>query len=100
MIIAHIELDLRERRTIENMLIAKVPVSEIAIAIGQHRSTVYREIKRNHFVDLELPYLNGYYCINAQATATARRARRRKLIRLSSLRDAIIDGLEKGWTPE
>jgi IS30 family transposase len=43
---AHTELSLRERRAIEDMLNAKVPVSEIAVEIGRHRSTVYREIKR------------------------------------------------------
>ena len=46
---AHTELDLRERRAIEDMLNAKVPVSKIAAEIGRHRSTIYREIKRNYF---------------------------------------------------
>ena len=63
---AHTELDLRERRTIEDMLNAKVSVSKIAAEIGRHRSTVYREIKRNSFADEELPCLSGYYGINAQ----------------------------------
>ena len=40
----HTELDLRERRKIENMLNAKVPVSKIAVEIGRHHSTVFREI--------------------------------------------------------
>ncbi len=57
--LAHTELDLRERRAIEDMLHAKVPVNEIAALIGRHRSTVYREIKRNSFEDDELPELNG-----------------------------------------
>nr|WP_235865345.1 helix-turn-helix domain-containing protein [Alloyangia mangrovi] len=42
---AHKELDLRERRRIEDMLNAKLPVSTIAAEIGRHRSTVYRVIK-------------------------------------------------------
>ncbi len=46
---AHTELDLRERRAIEDMLNAKMPVSKIAAEIGRHRSTVYREIKRNNY---------------------------------------------------
>ena len=75
---AHTELDLRERRAIEDNLNAKIPVSKIAAEIGRHRSTVYREIKRNQFEDDELPYLNGYYGVNAQRAADARRARRRK----------------------
>lgn len=97
---AHTELDLRERRAIEDMLHAKVPVNEIAAAIGRHRSTVYCEIKRNGFEDDELPELNGYYGVTAQRTADARRARRRKLIRLDDLRAHVIAQLRIGWTPE
>ena len=97
---AHTELDLRERRAIEDMLHAKVPMNEIAALIGRHRSTVYREIKRNGFEDDELPELNGYYGVTAQRTADARRARRRKLIRLEELRAHVIAQLRIGWTPE
>jgi hypothetical protein len=86
---AHTELDLRERRAIEDMLNAKMPVSKIAAEIGRHRSTVYREIKRNYFNDEELPYLNGYYGMNAQKYASDRRARKRKLIRLDDLRSDL-----------
>lgn len=57
-------------------------MSKIAAEIGRHRSTVYREIKRNYFNDEELPYLKGYYGMNAQKYVLYRRARRRKLIRL------------------
>jgi IS30 family transposase len=73
---AHTELDLRERHTIEDMLNAKMSVDKIAAEIGRHRSTVFREIKRNIYVDDELPKLNGYYGMNAQRTALNRRARR------------------------
>jgi hypothetical protein len=79
---AHTELDLRERRAIEDMLNAKMPVSKIAAEIGRHRSTVYREINRNYFNDEELPELNGYYGMVAHQKASERRSRRRKLIRL------------------
>ncbi|WP_335949504.1 IS30 family transposase [Salipiger bermudensis] len=96
---AHTELDLRERRSIEDMLNAKLPVSRIAAELGRHRSSVYREIKRNGFVADELPELNGYYGVVAQKSATARRARRRKLIRLPALREAVIDRLKEGWSP-
>jgi IS30 family transposase len=97
---AHTELDLRERRAIEDMLIAQVPVSKIAAEIGRHRSTVYREIKRNYFNDEELPELNGYYGVVAQREASKRRARRRKLVRLEVLRAHVIAQLKIGWTPE
>ena len=62
----------------KDVLNAKMPVSKIAAEIGRHRSTVYREIRRNYFTDDELPYLDGYYGMNAQKYASDRRARRRK----------------------
>ena len=51
---AHTELGLRERRTIEDMLNAKMSVDKIAAEIGRHRSTVFCEIKRNRYEDAEL----------------------------------------------
>jgi IS30 family transposase len=97
---AHTELDLRERCAIEDMLNAKVSVREIAVEIGRHVSTVYRDIKRNGYTDEELPELNGYYGIVAQKAADQRRARRRKLARLVGLRKAVIKQLKEGWSPE
>lgn len=97
---AHTELDLHERRAIEDMLNAKMPISRIAAEIGRHRATIYREIKRNSFADAELPYLNGYYGMTAQREASKRRVRRRKLIRLEALRAHVVARLKVGWTPE
>ncbi|MEM9577926.1 MAG: helix-turn-helix domain-containing protein [Pseudomonadota bacterium] len=97
---AHTELDLRERRVIEDMLQANVPVSKIAAETGRHRSTVYREIKRNYFTDSKLPYLNGYYGMNAQKHVSDRRARRRKIIRPEVLCSHVVAQLKTGWTPE
>ena len=97
---AHTELNLRERRAIEDMLNAKMSVDKIAAEVGRHRSTVYREIKRNRFVDDELPNLNGYYGMNAQRSAVERRARRRKLVRFVDLRVHVIKQLVEGWSPE
>ncbi|GAW36523.1 hypothetical protein RA2_03594 [Roseovarius sp. A-2] len=97
---AHTEMDLCERRVIEDMLNAKMPIRRIAAELGRHRSTVYREIKRNAISDEELPELNGYYGMVAQKEALARRARRRKLLRLEALRQAIVDRLKAGWSPE
>lgn len=86
---AHTELDLRERRLIEDMLVAKVPDSKIAAEIGRHRSTIYREIKRNSYVDEELPdpgwlprYERSTFCVGQTRPASevdppAKAARRR-----------------------
>ena len=46
---AHTELDLGERRRIEDMLNAKMTIGQIGEELGRHRSSVYREIKRNGF---------------------------------------------------
>ena len=94
------ELNLVERRTIEDLLHRKVNVTEIARRINRHRATVYREIKRNFFTDEELPQLNGYYGMTAQRATAQRRARRRKLVRIPELREAVIDRLQEGWSPE
>lgn len=93
---AHTELNLRERRVIEDMLDAKMSVREIAAEIGRHCSTMYRDIKRNGYTDTELPELNGYYGLVAQRSATQRRALRRKLVRLDGLRKAVITQLKEG----
>lgn len=97
---AHIELNLRERRRIEDMLNAKASVRKIAEAIGRHRSTVYREIKRNAFSDEELPELNGYYAMNARGMYKKRRAIHRKLIVHPELKVAVMDRLKAGWSPQ
>ncbi len=57
---AHTELILHERRAIENMLNAKMPISKISAETGRHRSTISREINRNRFEDSALSHLSGY----------------------------------------
>lgn len=97
---AHKEIDLHERRRIERLLNAKATIAQIAAKLERHRSSIYREIKRNRFEDDELPELNGYYGVTAQRKAAERRSRRRKLIRMPHLLDAVIEGFEAGWSPE
>ncbi|MEP5631019.1 MAG: IS30 family transposase [Tateyamaria sp.] len=38
--------------------------------------------------------------MTAQKSASERRARRRKLVRIPELREAVIDRLQEGWSPE
>jgi IS30 family transposase len=92
------QLDLVERRTIFRLLHAKMPVAGIARQLGRHRSTIHREIRRNHFHGPR--EYAGYYPLNAQDLASGRRKRQRKLCRDLSLRDYIIAGLERCWSPE
>ena len=93
-------LNLEERRKIARWLDAKMPVLEMAHHLGRHRSTIHRELKRNRLVDAELQYLSGYYALTAQSKAEARRSGLRKLVRHSDLREAVVDRLKTGWTPE
>ena len=74
-------LSLAERRQIERWRHAKMSADEMARRLGRHRSTIFRELRRNHFHDPEAPRLNGYWCIVAQSLTDGRRTRQRKLIR-------------------
>ena len=97
---AHAELSMEERRQIERLRLARTPVARIAARLRRHRSTIYRELRRNRFADEELPELDGYWGMVAHDMASARRRRRRKLVRLPSLMVAIVDRLRAGWSPE
>lgn len=94
------QINMDERRKIERWRQAGVHVEVIAEKLGRHRSTIFRELQRNTFRDNELPELTGYYCVAAHRTAANRRARLRKLVRYSTLRDAVIERIRHGWSPQ
>jgi IS30 family transposase len=95
---AYRQLDLDDRRTIFRLLDAKVSVTNIARQLGRHRSTVHREISRNHF--REQREYTGYFPLTAQDRARQRRQRLSKLRRHEDLRRYVIDKLERCWSPE
>ncbi|WP_308917196.1 helix-turn-helix domain-containing protein [Jannaschia sp. LMIT008] len=97
---AHVELGIEERRVIERLSNAGVAVAEIAARLGRHRSTIYRELARNRFTDVENPYLDGYYSSVAHGIAGDRRHRLRKLARMPALLVSVVDRLRAGWSPE
>ena len=72
----------------------------IAEKLGRHRSTIFRELKRNRFQDEAMPKVTGYYWMVAKAKAAVRRAKERKLIRHAELREQIVCWIRDGWTPE
>ena len=96
----YVHIDLDERRLIDRMNQRGRSVDEIAATTGRHRSTIYRELKRNTFVDDEWPDLNGYYAATANGIAQDRRQRLWKLVRDAELRGAVVERLQAGWSPE
>ena len=58
-------------------------VDVIAEKLHRHRSTIFRELRRNAFVDEKMLDLNGYYCVTANDMDRERRAKLRKLARFS-----------------
>ncbi|MGZ2486453.1 hypothetical protein ACVITL_005038 [Rhizobium pisi] len=94
------QITLADRRRLHQLVAAKVPVNEMARQLGRHRSTIYREIKRNTFRDRQLPDYDGYYSTVAHDISKERRRRLRKLRRHPNLRTEIINQLEARWSPE
>lgn len=95
---SHIDLD--ERRKIARWRTAGLSVEVIAEKLGRHRSTIFREIRRNMFVDKVVPDLSGYYCVTAHDMACERRTKLRKLVRFSNVRQSVIDRIKHGWSPQ
>ena len=93
-------LSLEDRRRLMRLREAKVHVDEIARQLGRHRSTIYREIKRNWWHDAEVPQAEGYWPVSAQSLADGRRRRRCKLLRHPVLQAAVVERLKDGWSPE
>uniref|UniRef100_UPI003512D51E helix-turn-helix domain-containing protein n=1 Tax=Limimaricola soesokkakensis TaxID=1343159 RepID=UPI003512D51E len=49
------QLTLDERRKMERLRHARVPLNEMAQVLRRHRSTIFRELRRNHFQDPYMP---------------------------------------------
>ena len=94
------QLSITERRKTERWRHAKVSVNEMARVLGRCRSTIFRELKRNHFSDPCMPKCDGYYGAAAQLVAAGPRARQRKLIKYPGLTKRVVERLKNGWTPE
>lgn len=72
------QIDFAERRRIQDMRDAKMPMTAIAEVLGRHRSTIHREIRRNFYHD---PFRDrwgqeykGYFCTSAERDARNRRS--------------------------
>lgn len=94
------QLTLSDRRRLYQLKGRKLSIGEIARQLGRHRSTIYREFKRNTFHDAEFREYSGYFGTFADDLRKERRRRLRKLRRHPPLRDLIIDRLKAKWSPE
>lgn len=88
------QLTLEQRYEIKAYMQAGFGFLEIAFRIGVHRSTVYREVKRNSG-------LRGYRPEQAQQKALARRRQAPKHIRFDrNLQQQVEEWLQLDWSPE
>ncbi len=94
------QITLAERRRLFELKQLNLPLGDIARLMGRHRSTIYREIKRNSFRDAEIPDYNGYHSVVTDNISKDRRTRLRKLRRYPELRKFVIEQLEAHWSPE
>ena len=90
------QIGLDERRKIARWRLAGLSIDAIAEKLGRHRSTIFREVWRNIFVDKEVPDLSGYYCVTAHQMACDRRLKLRKLARFSHVRQSVIGSYTAG----
>ncbi len=89
-----------ERRKLEQWRVAKISIDVIAEKLGRHRSTIFRELKRNRFQDIIMPHITGYFFMVAKMKSATRPTKDCKLIRHTGLQNLIIDRIKAGWTPE
>lgn len=94
------QLSRDERLKIERLRHIRVSVNEMARILNRHRSTIFRELRRNHFQDQELPDVVGYFGLAAQTETNKRRSRQRKLILYPDLCKLVVSRIQNGWTPE
>nr|WP_255326178.1 IS30 family transposase [Sphingobium sp. EM0848] len=93
----HLGLD--ERRDIYRLVATGRSVREVAATLRRHPSTIYRELKRNRYLD-EHPLFRGYFPTVAQTMASGRRVRGGKIARRPELATYIADRLSAAWSPE
>jgi len=88
-------LSISDRRRLYTFLDMGFSKSEIARRLSKHRSTIYREIKRN-----QTPA--GYFpkVAHLKSVERAQHKRPSKFQTNGILRDYVVRSLKKGWSPE
>jgi IS30 family transposase len=88
------QLSLEDRCEIARLQAEGRSVRQIAAALHRSASSICRELKRNRGKQI------GYRPGHAQERTKARRWRGSKLDRNAGLRDEVLTGLRRGWSPE
>jgi len=91
------QLNREERYQIERSIQEGKTVKQIALSIGFHRSSIYRELKRNALVR------GDYSSLEAWRKTTFRRRRQDfgpKFKIKGWVEERLLDGLRKAWSPE
>jgi transposase, IS30 family len=88
------QFTLEERCEVARLQAEGSSIRQIAAALDRSPSSVSRELKRNKGGQI------GYKPGHAQERAKARRWKGSKLDRNVELRDAVLDLLRQGWSPE
>jgi transposase, IS30 family len=88
------QLSLEDRCAIATFHAEGRSIRQIASALDRSPSTVSRELKRNSGRQV------GYKPAYAQAQTTARRWKGARLERDADLREQVLEGLRRGWSPE
>lgn len=89
-------LTIEERACIYQFYKNKIKISEIAKILGRNKSTISRELRRNHSRD------EGYNAIGAQRKYNKRRKRcvRKYVLENKEIYNIVKKRLEKYWSPE
>lgn len=89
-------LSMKDRCLISTFLSMNTPVDTIAERSGRHRSTIYRELKRNR-LNSETRYMPG---VAHQMALDRQPHAPNKLETNKDLNDYVLESLTKGWSPE
>ncbi len=90
-------LSMKDRQRIFTYQQMGLSINEISRRLNRHRSTLYRELKRNKEYGVYF-YLPSLAC--DKASERAHHGRRSKLEKDGYLRDYVVRSLKKGWSPE
>ncbi len=89
------QISIEEREIIMIRVVSGCSVEQIANELGRHRTTIWREIRRND-------YRRGYWAVasHKRAVENRRKARRSKRLSYLPLRNYVEEKLKLYWSPE